>query len=160
MSSKSGEIVDFVSGGIAGACAIAVSQPLDYVKVILATQRSQAYRQAITNGNRISIRHLLFTTVQQFGIRKLYRGMGLPIMAQICRGSLGFLAFGSVNRWLTKEDQSNRAIHDTKYLFKTSLLSGVVAGILTSVTIHPSERIKVLMQVSYLQLIMDLADVK
>eukprot|EP01138_Halocafeteria_seosinensis_P010747 gb/GECG01010975.1/.p1 GENE.gb/GECG01010975.1/~~gb/GECG01010975.1/.p1 ORF type:complete len:332 (+),score=20.57 gb/GECG01010975.1/:1-996(+) len=149
MVGTTNQTIDFISGGIAGACAIAVSQPLDYARVILATQRSKVYQTLLASGEHISISRLLTNSIQQFGIKKLFRGMSLPVCAQVTRGSLGFLVFGTINRWFKRGDPGTHKGHShSKQNLKHSLLSGTAAGILTCLTLHPTERIKVLMQVS------------
>ncbi|XP_055045428.2 mitochondrial carnitine/acylcarnitine carrier protein [Misgurnus anguillicaudatus] len=122
---------NFVAGGVGGVCLLFAGHPLDTIKVRLQTQHSVLYRGTYD---------CLRKTLSKEGIFGLYKGMGAPLAGVTPMMAMNFFGFGLGKDFL----QSDPTIPLT---YTQIYLSGMLAGVFTTVIVAPGERIKCLLQI-------------
>lgn len=126
----------FVSGGIGGICLVLVGHPLDLVKVRMQTQ-------GVGAGNTSPIQ-MLRTTMQREGVRGLYRGVSMPILAVAPMFAVCFWGYDMGQR-LIRTVQNVPA--DTPLSIPQLVTAGALSSLPVTALMAPSERIKCLLQV-------------
>ncbi|XP_064161871.1 mitochondrial carnitine/acylcarnitine carrier protein [Anguilla rostrata] len=132
---------NFVAGGVGGSCLLLAGHPLDTIKVRLQTQprASQSHASVIYTGTYDCLRK----TLSKEGVLGLYRGMGAPLLGVAPMMAISFFGFG-LGKQLLQPDPRAPLTSQQVYL------SGMLAGVFTTVIVAPGERIKCLLQVQSL----------
>uniref|UniRef100_A0A4W4F842 Uncharacterized protein n=1 Tax=Electrophorus electricus TaxID=8005 RepID=A0A4W4F842_ELEEL len=132
---RSSPVKNFVAGGAGGACLLFAGHPLDTIKVRLQTQpKASCSQYVLYTGTYDCFRK----TVSREGVLGLYKGMGAPLAGAAPMMAISFFGFGLGKQLL----QSNPTLPYTQIY-----LSGMLAGVFTTVIVAPGERIKCLLQV-------------
>jgi hypothetical protein len=84
---------NLIAGTIGGSAGIAAGQPLDTVKVRLQSASPGQYRGAV---------HCFTQTLQQEGVRALYKGLKSPLIGNGPLNATAFGAQGSSQRFMDK----------------------------------------------------------
>ncbi|KAJ8358758.1 hypothetical protein SKAU_G00152830 [Synaphobranchus kaupii] len=129
---------NFVAGGVGGACLLLAGHPLDTIKVRLQTQprASHGHASVIYTGTYDCLRK----TLSKEGVLGLYRGMGAPLLGVAPMMAISFFGYG-LGKQLLQPDPRATLTYQQIYL------SGMLAGVCTTVIVTPGERIKCLLQV-------------
>lgn len=128
----------FLSGGVGGACVVAVGHPFDLVKVRMQTSNLQQ-----------STFGVLRNTFAKEGIPGLYRGVTAPLTAVTPVFALSFWGYDIGKRAVKAMDRSTQLNPGEAYQFTIPQLvvAGGLSAIPTTLAMAPSERIKCLLQV-------------
>ncbi|XP_068605617.1 mitochondrial carnitine/acylcarnitine carrier protein [Brachionichthys hirsutus] len=134
---KISPLKNFVAGGFAGSCLLLAGHPLDTIKVRLQTQpRASSPQSVLYKGTYDCLRK----TISKEGVLGLYKGMGVPLASVAPMMAISFFGFG-LGKQLQQTDPNIPLTYSQIYL------SGCLAGVFTTVTVAPAERIKCLLQV-------------
>uniref|UniRef100_A0A914LLD3 Mitochondrial carnitine/acylcarnitine carrier protein n=1 Tax=Meloidogyne incognita TaxID=6306 RepID=A0A914LLD3_MELIC len=132
-------VLNFISGGVGGCCAVVVGHPFDTVKVRLQTMpRPINGQKPLYMGAMDCARQ----TVTKEGFFALYKGMAAPLVGV---SPLFAVFFGgtAVGKWLLQKDPNQ------KLTFTQNFTAGAIAGIFTTSVMVPGERIKCILQVQH-----------
>ncbi|CAH1365940.1 hypothetical protein MTP99_002245 [Tenebrio molitor] len=129
------EIQYFICGGFGGICTVLVGHPLDTIKVRLQTMPIPNPGQKPLYCGTLDC---LKTTIQQEGVRGLYKGMSAPLTAVAPIFAISFMGFGLGKRLLATTTENSYAQY---------FASGAFSGVFTTAIMAPGERIKSLLQV-------------
>ncbi|XP_068198347.1 mitochondrial carnitine/acylcarnitine carrier protein isoform X2 [Antennarius striatus] len=128
---------NFVAGGVGGSCLLLAGHPLDTIKVRLQTQpKASCPQYVIYTGTYDCFRK----TISKEGVLGLYKGMGVPLASTAPMMAISFFGFG-VGKKLQQTDPNKPLTYSQIYL------SGCLAGLFSTLTVVPSERIKCLLQI-------------
>lgn len=119
---------ELVAGGVSGAVAVFVGQPLDFVKVRLQAS-SMRYAGPID---------CLAQAVRQEGVAGVYRGVAPPLLNSVVLSSVLFGGYGQGRRLLEGSGLAGAGL---------TFFAGAYAGLLTSAVITPFDLVKCQMQV-------------
>ncbi|CAK5051145.1 unnamed protein product [Meloidogyne enterolobii] len=137
--SETNFVLNFISGGVGGCCAVIVGHPFDTVKVRLQTMpRPINGQKPLYTGAMDCARQ----TVTKEGFFALYKGMAAPLVGV---SPLFAVFFGgtAVGKWLLQKDPNQ------KLSFGQNFTAGAIAGIFTTSVMVPGERIKCILQVQH-----------
>uniref|UniRef100_A0A914MRH4 Uncharacterized protein n=1 Tax=Meloidogyne incognita TaxID=6306 RepID=A0A914MRH4_MELIC len=137
--SETNFVLNFISGGVGGCCAVVVGHPFDTVKVRLQTMpRPINGQKPLYTGAMDCARQ----TVTKEGFFALYKGMAAPLVGV---SPLFAVFFGgtAVGKWLLQKDPNQ------KLTFSQNFTAGAIAGIFTTSVMVPGERIKCILQVQH-----------
>ncbi|AEC09462.1 putative mitochondrial carrier domain protein [Arabidopsis thaliana] len=125
-------IVHFVSGGLAGITAATATYPLDLVRTRLAAQRNAIYYQGIE--------HTFRTICREEGILGLYKGLGATLLGVGPSLAINFAAYESMKLfWHSHRPNDSDLV--------VSLVSGGLAGAVSSTATYPLDLVRRRMQV-------------
>lgn len=110
-----------LSGGLAGLCQVAATNPMEIVKIQMQLAKSSE------PPHRTSI----FTVVRRLGIKGLYRGTLATLCRDVPFSMIFFQSFASCKAFLSKGD-STKAILPV-------LLSGIIAGSIAAYLVTPMD---------------------
>mmetsp|Transcript_25701 Transcript_25701/g.66168 ORF Transcript_25701/g.66168 Transcript_25701/m.66168 type:complete len:341 (-) Transcript_25701:682-1704(-) len=146
---------DFIAGGVAGALSIAITQPLDTVRINLqqSSTGSSAATTAALNGNSAILRKGTGSVTQEVthllhegGLRALWRGLTFPLVFASLQNAILFQVCGSVLRSHSEverlRDDKNRSIPTVSQ----AATAGCVAGLAQVFIWSPVELIKLRLQ--------------
>ncbi|KAL6050302.1 Mitochondrial basic amino acids transporter [Balamuthia mandrillaris] len=122
---------DFTAGTISGIAGVVVGHPFDTVKVRLQTDARGSQRNAL----RVTL-----DTVQQEGIRALYKGMATPVAGEAFINAVVFWTYGIMQRVQQK--------HKDEVLSLGQIFAaGMGVGACAAIPVCPVELIKTRLQV-------------
>jgi len=123
---------EIISGSLAGAAGILFTQPLDTIRIRLATQSS---KQKLYNG----ILDCMRVTFRKEGLRGLYKGVASPVCTMGIMNAVLFVTYEGSLRVISSSKQPS--LWDV-------YAAGFLSGITTSTINGPSELIKCIAQVN------------
>uniref|UniRef100_A0A7S2WI82 EF-hand domain-containing protein n=1 Tax=Mucochytrium quahogii TaxID=96639 RepID=A0A7S2WI82_9STRA len=126
-------LVNFLSGGAAGAVSRTMTAPMDRVKTLM-----QAGSDA-TKG-KISIFQALKNIYRDGGVRAFFRGNGSNVIKIMPESAIKFVAYDQLKQMVVAE-QDNIQLHER-------FLAGAGAGVLAQTVIYPLEIAKTRLAVS------------
>mmetsp|Transcript_10431 Transcript_10431/g.11959 ORF Transcript_10431/g.11959 Transcript_10431/m.11959 type:complete len:279 (+) Transcript_10431:136-972(+) len=116
-------IAELSSGGVAGACGILVTQPIDTVRVRLQVNS--------TNGK--GIRNVFQTIFYNEGVRGLFKGIGSPLVTTGVMNSLLFFSYEAAAAAIRREQEHSSELSLSQVAF-CGVVSGTPCAMLNSVT--------------------------
>lgn len=128
---------NFLAGGFSGITAISVGQPFDTIKVRLQTQPLPQQGQKPLYQGALDC---TLKTIRNDGIRGLYKGMTVPLMAATPIFAVSFFGY---NLGKKLQQKSPGETLTGAQIFAAGMLSGVF----TSTLVTPGDRIKCILQV-------------
>jgi solute carrier family 25 phosphate transporter 23/24/25/41 len=124
---------NFLTGGLSGAIAMIACYPLDYCRSILTVQQGK---------QSLKLSRFILNSIQQHGIKSIYKGMAFSMFATIPYNALNFGIYSklipTIEHW--RENQPNQ------FSVSNSLVSGLIAGWTTGVLTYPFDIIRRRMQ--------------
>lgn len=122
---------DFLAGTAAGCSAIAISQPMDVVRVNMQTATQ-----------RIGMAQCMTKLVKAEGVRGLYKGMAPPLVATGFLMAVMFSTRSACERTLRKEIGGGQ-----QWSMRHDFICGACGGLAQSLLANPMEHVKVRLQV-------------
>ncbi|XP_034435825.1 solute carrier family 25 member 47-A [Hippoglossus hippoglossus] len=126
------QIVDFVSGSLAGACGVALGYPLETVRVRIQTQKQFT-----------GIWQCAVTTFSKEGVHGFFKGMTIPISTISVTSAVVFATYRDCLRRLNQARGADPTAPNRKL---DVFLSGMVAGIVQTSVLAPGDIVKVRLQ--------------
>jgi solute carrier family 25 carnitine/acylcarnitine transporter 20/29 len=136
--SATSSLKSFLSGGFGGVAAVLVGHPFDLTKTRLQTAPNGTYTGAMD---------VVRKTIAADGVKGLYRGMGPPLVGVTPIFALSFWSY-DLGKKLIYAATPNRT--DKNFSLTEFAAAGFFSAVPTTLVAGPAERVKVLLQVSFL----------
>lgn len=131
------------AGGLAGACQIIITTPMELLKIQMQDAGRLA-AQAKASGKsipKVSASQIAMELFKKKGIAGLYKGTGATALRDVSFSVVYFPLFATLNQLgPRKDDGSGDAV------FYVSFLSGCAAGSMAALTVNPFDVIKTRLQ--------------
>lgn len=131
------------AGGLAGACQIVITTPMELLKIQLQDAGRLA-AQAKASGKtipKVSASQIAMELLKKKGIAGLYKGTGATALRDVSFSVVYFPLFATLNQLgPRKDDGSGDAV------FYVSFLSGCAAGSMAALAVNPFDVIKTRLQ--------------
>jgi len=128
---------DIAAGTAAGVVSVLACHPLDTLRVRMQTAPS---------GRFTGVFDVLSTTVRREGVRALYKGLSMPLLAQGVQKATMFYSFGAARRWMIERGAAGAG---GPLPIACVALCGSFAGMCNAVVASPFELVRNRLQVQY-----------
>ncbi|KAL4459023.1 hypothetical protein ABPG75_013888 [Micractinium tetrahymenae] len=130
--------VDFMAGGVAGACGVVAGQPLDVVRI---------RQQAQPGAGGAGAAHMARSIFRAEGARSLFRGMAYPLATAALQNAVVFQAYGAAARFFADASRQEPAAAAAAALSLPQVFwAGCFAGVVQTAVVVPVDLLKIRLQ--------------